>query len=622
MVKIPSGNSTAAVNAIKRTQQALDSTLPAAQRVVDSFGEYNEAVQALESYIVGLIAGPCPCADKTNPISSNQTALWRQITLSQTAAVCNATIGPGVNIREFPTVDSTPIFVTTESVEVSVFARTTYDQTVKNHWYQIVYQGQSGWTARIDVSDECNNQLAASEIDLAVALASGTGSTGPGTIDPGSIPLGTLKYAVCEGTVSGNLRSGPSTSINGVDLGDVGIPAHFFAKTHTEGELEAGSNNQRVWYFVKINPFNLPDYPSPQYGWSASDVTSPPCAAQLPEVPSDFNPTVGIASIDCSAIPPTGCVEIRDVATLFGGSKVRTHPSAPTGQQDIYGREVGRLQGRTRFRFTAVQPDVDGCWFRISAPDSGREFWVKDSSDGIQYVSIVSEGECNNASYFSENDVQLGAPSELQKQPCTKLGTHLYPTGAGEVERIAFIIQCETGGDSDSAVNVASVIVNRMEVTGKPAIEIIESGAWTCICGSDQSVEPNGFVLDLANQLHTMGTNPVPLNNSQGNTTVPEIGRALYTVGIGPDERFNPNELNDPAKRDAQIDLILSAVYLCYASGDPACVPLGCTSLHPLETAKINLKRIFLGADGLGLYITAYFSNWPVAAICASLELG
>ena len=572
-----------------------------AQRAVESFGRYLDAAQALEDYIASLIAGPCPCTNE---------------------AVCTGTIGPGVNIRDIPTVNGLLVFATTEAIEVSVFARTTYDQSVENHWYLIEYQGQSGWTARIDVSDECKNQLAANEVDLATALASGAGSTSSGTIDPGSIPLGTLEHAVCEGTVSGNLRSGPSTSASGVDLGYTGIPAHFFTKTHTEGELETGSNNQRVWYFVKINPFDLPGYPSPQYGWSASDVTSPPCAAQLPEVSSDFNPTVGTMPVDCSAIPPTGCVEIRDVATLFGGSKVRTHPSAPTQQQSMYGREVGQLRERTRFRYTAVQPDVDGCWYRISDPANNSEFWVKDYSDGIQYLSVVPEGECNEARYFETSDIRLGEPVTLMREECRATNyTYPYPSTSNASEKVAFVLNCESGGHLASAENIANVILNQMIVTGRSAVEIVESGAWQCVCGSDTPTHGSDFgnIQQLADQLVRRDTgnavNIEPLEGTGGNQT-----RALYTVGTYFPE-FDPDKLNNgnEVERESYIGEILRSVYNCYRY-DSQCDMSACLQLHPESTSINNLRRIFTGADSApgSQYVTCYFTNWPVAAICAS----
>lgn len=429
----------------------------------------------------------------------------------------------------------------------------------------------------------------------------------------------------CIAYSSANLRDAPNVNAHSSET-----------LSNTRVIVYTKSNNSgTIWYYVEVNDAKFSN--DTKRGWIGIEPTFDPTTItvcnELPEVPldADFSSTEpGFSPGDCSQIPASGCVEIRGVAILSGGSRIRTQPSAPypqSGEQE-YGREVGRLlQGV--FFYDAIQPDIDGCWYRLTT-DSGAGFWVKDFWGGEEYLTRVEN--CTNARHLNEDDFELGELPEFKVEPCAFEKANKCPRDDAQAA-IEFILQCESGGDPTSAVSIANVILNRMIATGRSAFEVVTNGEFTCVCGSDVPVVPGDLVKKLAVQLSqrdpSIPQNVKPLNMAdlpilpQDTEDIPpEIGRALYTVGIRRPESVNRDNLG----QEGSITAILNAVYDHYRL-DPAFDRSKCHMLYgesgdqgELETAHDNLHAIYVGATLRpgGEYMTAYFTNDALIAICKS----
>lgn len=396
--------------------------------------------------------------------------------------------------------------------------------------------------------------------------------------------------------MAGNLRTWPSTTAD--SLGEQ-VQVVALAQT-TIGD--------RIWYLVQ-------QVDTLQIGWAGllSQCVIP---GGLPEIDPYFDPRAAATKIlGCEEREASGCVQIRDVTLLFGGLSARTHPSAP-GEQ-LGGRKIVTLRERTIWTYSAVRPDIEGCWYQISL-GYGQSAWVKDFANGIQNLIVLPEcPDFDHMSEISEGDINLGepispiigSPGDCSDQiPGWPQGFVLYPTQDTDLNKVAFILNCEAGGDIQQARNIAEVIRSRMIIGDASAVGVVQSSEWDCFtCGSRIPWDGNAEILALAEALVRLGDGKWPLDPlPESGDLLDDIESALYTVGV-----HFPEFINDLPEEDEeeQKSKVLRAVIGLYRNTNPDRIIR--------NDAEHRLQRIYVGAtgpNGVG-FITVFFTSFPILAI-------
>lgn len=437
----------------------------------------------------------------------------------------------------------------------------------------------------------------------------------------------------CVANFGGKVRPSPSLEPKPIEL-SAGTEVTFYGKWSNSGETEEGSSESRVWYFGEITDPYSPE--KGKYIWRASDNFHdilPLCVASLPEVPADFDPSKteqNFASIDCSGVSPTGCVEIRDVTFLYGGLHVRTHPSDSSGTS---GRVMGTVDIRSVWRYSAIRADIEGCWYLLSPPNANIQLWVKNRAGGIQNLRRLDDCASANSLNFDPTNPNsnvppgfnygLGEPVLPQSgnADAANCSTEIpgWPNGftlynsvpSDDFNKIKFILNCEAGGDPTQAVNIAQVIRNRMIVGGITARQVIESSEWDCyICGSSTPDRNDPTIQQLAQDLVTLSNSATRAQSAIPFLSVPTtapsgskiegIETALFSVGIS-FPKFDST---------TSVDQILGGVIDFY-------VRQGICSTVSMSAQK-DLQKIYVGARGPNSVgnITVFFTTSAELAIC------